>query len=32
MGSLPGGMTPQEVMDAYELTKEQLQGALAYAT
>jgi uncharacterized protein (DUF433 family) len=32
VGSLAGGMTLQEVMDAYELTKTQIEGALAYAT
>ena len=32
IGSLAGGMTPQEVMDAYDLTKEQMEGALSYAT
>jgi uncharacterized protein (DUF433 family) len=31
VGSLAGGMTMQEVMDEYGLTKTQIEGALAYA-
>jgi uncharacterized protein (DUF433 family) len=31
IGSLAGGMTMQEVMDEYVLTREQIEGALAYA-
>jgi uncharacterized protein (DUF433 family) len=32
VGSLAGEMTMEEVMDAYELTQDQVKGALAYAT
>ncbi|BAU14641.1 hypothetical protein LEP3755_51920 [Leptolyngbya sp. NIES-3755] len=32
IGSLAGGMSKEEVMEAYELTKAQVEGALAYAT
>jgi uncharacterized protein (DUF433 family) len=32
VGSLAGEMTMEEVMDAYELTQEQVKAALAYAT
>jgi uncharacterized protein (DUF433 family) len=32
IGSLAGGMSKEEVMDAYGLTKAQIEGALAYAT
>jgi uncharacterized protein (DUF433 family) len=32
IGSLAGEMTMEEVMDAYELTQDQVKGALAYAT
>jgi uncharacterized protein (DUF433 family)/predicted nuclease of predicted toxin-antitoxin system len=31
VGSLAGEMTMEEVMEAYELTREQIKGALAYA-
>ena len=31
IGSLAGGMTLEEVMAAYELSKAQIEGALAYA-
>jgi uncharacterized protein (DUF433 family) len=31
VGSLAGGMTMQEVMDEYVLSKAQIEGALAYA-
>ncbi len=31
VGSLAGGMTMQEVMTEYVLTKEQIEGALSYA-
>lgn len=32
VGSLAGGMSKEEVMEAYRLTKAQIEGALAYAT
>lgn len=32
IGSLAGGMSKEEVMEAYGLTKPQIDGALAYAT
>jgi uncharacterized protein (DUF433 family) len=32
LGSLAGGMSKEEVMEAYGLTKAQIEGALAYAT
>lgn len=32
IGSLAGGMSKEEVMAAYGLTKAQIEGALAYAT
>ena len=31
VGSLAGGMSKEEVMQEYELTKEQVEAALAYA-
>jgi uncharacterized protein (DUF433 family) len=31
VGSLAGGMSQEEVMQEYELTKEQIKAALAYA-
>jgi uncharacterized protein (DUF433 family) len=31
VGSLAGEMTMKEVMDAYEVTQDQIKGALAYA-
>lgn len=31
VGSLAGEMTMEEVMEAYELTREQIKGALAHA-
>ncbi len=32
IGSLAGGMGKEEVMQEYELTKQQVEAALAYAT
>jgi uncharacterized protein (DUF433 family) len=32
LGSLAGGMSKEEVMQEYELTKPQVEAALAYAT
>lgn len=32
LGSLAGGMSKEEVMDEYSLTKEDVEAALAYAT
>jgi uncharacterized protein (DUF433 family) len=32
IGSLAGGMSKEEVMEAYGLTKAQVEGTLAYAT
>lgn len=32
IGSLAGGMSKEEVMEAYGLTKAQIEDALAYAT
>lgn len=31
IGSLAGGMSKEEVMEAYGITKAQVEGALAYA-
>ncbi|MBE9009721.1 DUF433 domain-containing protein [Pseudanabaenaceae cyanobacterium LEGE 13415] len=31
VGSLAGGMSKEEVTEAYRLTKAQIEGALAYA-
>ena len=31
VGKVAGGMTPQEVADAYGLTREDVQAALSYA-